>query len=305
VLSIATAAAGRPAASSASPATGPAAGGSRAVVVIDDGVQRTATCVQFAGASVSGLDALRATGASVDVAAFGSKGGAVCSIQGIGCPVSGCLTCQAPAYWNYFRASPGAGSFTRSGLGASSTTVYDGDVEAWVWGAGVAGGQVPTVDSVCGVRPAPPAPAPVPAPAPAPASPAAPGGGGANGAPADPGGGGGADAGVRTTTTTSTPGDADARESTAADADSTETPRTCRLAGSPATTDAEVDECDDEDDVQAVAGERAAGEDLSAAPVSSTGDGGGTPWVTIVAFVVLLGAVATWAVVMRHRRSSP
>jgi hypothetical protein len=299
VLSLATAAAGQPAASTGSP---PAGSGSRAVVVIDDGVQRTATCVQFPGPSLSGLDALRATGASVEVASFGSKGGAVCSIQGVGCPVSGCLTCQAPAYWNYFRASPGAGTFTRSGLGASSTTVNDGDVEAWVWGAGVAGGQVPTVDDVCGIRHAPPAPpTPAPAPAPVPASPG-PSGGGASGAPTDPGGGGAASgAGATTTTLASDDGAAPGNEDASGD------PRTCRLAGGPATTDADtpVEACDDEDDGQEVAGERTAGEDLSATPASSTSSDEGVPWVSIVAFVALLAAVGAWAIVTRRRRPGP
>lgn len=129
-----------------------AASQNRAVVVIDDGVRRTSTCIRFGSSSLSGVDALRlAVHPDPVTASFGS-GEAVCGIGGVGCPASGCLTCQAPAYWHYYRA-PGGGSFRYSGTGGSTTSVGDGDVEAWVWGSTVTAGPVPSIDGVCGLEP--------------------------------------------------------------------------------------------------------------------------------------------------------
>jgi hypothetical protein len=54
-----------------------------------------------------------------------------------------------------------------------------------------------------------------------------------------------------------------------------------------------------------VAGERTAGEDLSATPASSTSSDEGVPWVSIVAFVARLAAVGAWAIVTRRRRPGP
>jgi hypothetical protein len=113
----------------------------RAAVVVEvDGVIHTGK-VSFSGDSISGLDAMRGAGFDPLVRVFGANGGAVCAIDvndtTIGCPADGtCLTCDQPRYWAYFRAHPGATSYTYSITGAGLTQVHDGDVEAWVWGTG-------------------------------------------------------------------------------------------------------------------------------------------------------------------------
>ena len=113
----------------------------RAAVVVEvDGVIHTGK-VSFSGDSISGLEAMRSAGFEPLVRVFGANGGAVCAIEvngtTIGCPADGtCLTCDQPRYWAYFRAHPGATSYTYSSMGAGLTQVHDGDVEAWVWGTG-------------------------------------------------------------------------------------------------------------------------------------------------------------------------
>lgn len=136
-----------------------AAGGqNRAVVVVDTGGSVRKACVLFSEASISGLEALRRAGMSPVVEGFAGEGGAVCALNGVGCPADGsCLTCQAPSYWAYHRAD-GGGGYAYSSAGAGSTRVTDGDVEGWRWGTGAAPPLV-TVDSVCGAE-APPATAP-------------------------------------------------------------------------------------------------------------------------------------------------
>jgi hypothetical protein len=116
----------------------------RAAVVVEvDGVIHTAK-VTFASESISGLDALRAAGFAPSVRVFGGNGGAVCALDvggtTIGCPADNtCLKCSADSdYWAYWRALSGATKYTYSPAGASSTTVQDGDVEAWNWSTGSA-----------------------------------------------------------------------------------------------------------------------------------------------------------------------
>lgn len=255
---------------------------SRAVVVIDSGTTRTATCVRFDEPHISGLEALQRSGATVVHQTFGTMGGAVCSINGMGCPLTGCLTCKAPAYWNYFRAV-GGGSFTRSGTGASTAKVRDGDVEGWSWGANPAAPPLPTVDSVCGARPTPPAPAP-PAPAPA-APPASPGRGpsapaSSSASPGVAGQAGGGDA--------SGGGDEPATSAPIEEGDAT---TTTDVAGGRST-----DTTDPLDGVEVV--------DAAALAASQDAESADPPWLSVVGFAVLLAGLATWAVVVRGRRQA-
>lgn len=254
----------------------PAANG-RAVIVIDDGTRRTATCVEFGEREISGLEALRRAGAQVVDQRFGQMGGAVCSINGHGCPLSGCLTCEAPAFWNYFRAV-GGGSFVRSGLGASSTKVRDGDVEGWVWGANPASGPLPDFDRVCPARAEPPPP---PTSDRAPAAGSAPGGAAPppvgqpatdGSAPGEAGPGGAAP-------TTAVPPPSDGTTTTADDG--------------PTTT---VDDGDDE--VEIVDAEELAAEGAAAA---RDDEGGGGPW-SALAVVVVLVALGAGVLAVRRRR---
>jgi hypothetical protein len=61
-----------------------------------------------------------------------ASGGAVCGIEGTGCPVNDCF-CAIPNYWSYWHINDGTWEY--SGAGAQDSTVHDGDVEGWSWGA--------------------------------------------------------------------------------------------------------------------------------------------------------------------------
>jgi hypothetical protein len=273
----------------ASGETGPAAPSgtaNRAVIVIDDGTQRTATCVTFSEPSISGLEALKRSGAVVVDQAFGSMGGAVCSINGIGCPLTGCLTCKAPAYWNYFRSVGGTG-FARSGAGASTAKVRDGDVEGWAWGANPAAPPLPSVDDVCGPRPSPPAPPVAPpspvAPSPAAAAPATPGASGSSGAvPGDAGAGPSGGQAEATPTT-----DGDATTTTAADATAPD-----------ARGD---DDGDGSSDLEILEAEELAALGARAEPDEGSG---GPPWWSMIGFAAIVAGLGAWLLVVRRQRNA-
>ena len=137
-----------------------AAGSGRVAVVVEvGGVVHTAK-VSFSGGSITGLQALSSAGFAPVVRAFSGQGGAVCALvvvgTTIGCPAdSSCLNCASPDYWGYWRAGPGAKSYTYSRAAASSTSAVDGSVEAWSWSAGSAPKFV-SFDSVWGSPPPPP-----------------------------------------------------------------------------------------------------------------------------------------------------
>jgi hypothetical protein len=148
----------------ASGAVGPGApfaqagGQNRAVVIVDTGSSVRAACVLFSEDSISGAEALQRAGMSPVFQGYSGLGGAVCSLNGVGCPSDGsCLTCQAPSYWQYWRSN--GGGFAYSGAGASSTSVTDGSVEGWSWGGTRTAPPFQSVDAVCGAE-APPATSP-------------------------------------------------------------------------------------------------------------------------------------------------
>src|SRR4029077_1433092 len=132
---------------------------------------------------ISGLDALQLAGANPVTYGFAGQGAAVCQLYGVGNPADqSCLIGPGGQYWAYFRAAPGAGGWTYSRGGAASTTVVDGSVEGWRYGAGGAPGFVAFCSVVsCAPPPTSPPPTapPVTAPPVAPAAPtASPAGGG-------------------------------------------------------------------------------------------------------------------------------
>jgi hypothetical protein len=148
----------------------PAAQGcsARAVVVVEPGPGAVSIC--FTG-SISGLDALQLAGANPVTYGFSGQGAAVCQLYGVGNPADqSCLVGPGGQYWAYYRAAPGAGGWTYSRGGASSTTVVDGSVEGWKYGTGGAPGFV----AFCSVVSCAPPPTDPPATAPPPAAPAAP-----------------------------------------------------------------------------------------------------------------------------------
>jgi hypothetical protein len=136
------------------PTTAAHAASNRAVIVIGNNTYT----ISFNG-TISGLQALKMV-ASVETVSFGGNlGDAVCKINGVGnAATSGtCLVGPGGAYWRYFRAAPGATGWSYSSTGASGTTVSDGAVEGWYYGASGS----PPFHSFCSVAGCGPPPAPV------------------------------------------------------------------------------------------------------------------------------------------------
>jgi len=113
----------------------------RAGLVIDYGGGNVATfCVSFNEDSITGMDVLERAERQL-VSGFG--GGAICAIDGVGCPANDCwCQCRNPSsgctYWIYWHLR--GGEWVYSSLGAAAYPVHDGEVEGWVWGSGSTGG---------------------------------------------------------------------------------------------------------------------------------------------------------------------
>ncbi len=113
------------------------------LVVRDAEDRLTYAWVPFAEEEIDGIDLLRRSGIPIVTVGFGALGDGVCSIAGLGCGVAECRrnVCQGSAadapYWQYFQQDPGDPAvWTWQPLGASSSTVEDGDVFGWSWTAG-------------------------------------------------------------------------------------------------------------------------------------------------------------------------
>ena len=98
--------------------------------------------VPFAEEEIDGIDLLRRSGIPVVTVGFGALGDGVCSIAGQGCGVAECrrTVCQSSAadapYWQYFQQDPSDPAiWTWQPLGASNSTVEDGDIFGWSWTA--------------------------------------------------------------------------------------------------------------------------------------------------------------------------
>jgi hypothetical protein len=115
-------------------------------------------CVEFDEPEITGYELLRRSGLPL-VIAPGSFGATVCKIGPQGCnyPSQSCF-CQCEdinatcVYWISFVQVGGEWKYAT--LGASNTQVKDGDMQAWVWGAGKAEGATVTpphmtFDEVC------------------------------------------------------------------------------------------------------------------------------------------------------------
>lgn len=131
-------------------------GPNHAAIVIDtgDGTVRK-LCLTFPEAEISGIEALRRVDTRPNrFETFSGKGSGVCMLCGVGCEAGACF-CDRNNYWAYHRSGPSESSYRPSAVGASSTVVRDGDVEAWRWGPGSAPAKT-SVSEVCAV-PEPPA----------------------------------------------------------------------------------------------------------------------------------------------------
>lgn len=126
------------------------------LLVVHSGGRVSQRCVEFSEDTIDGLTLLQRSGLDLNVDATGSAGVAVCGIDNEGCafPNQACFCeCLGASciYWSYWRLNSG-GQWQYANIGAANGIVGDGDVEAWVWGAGnSAGNLLPAVsfDEVC------------------------------------------------------------------------------------------------------------------------------------------------------------
>lgn len=113
------------------------------VVLFDEGDVLT-ECVTFEE-EITGYELLERAGLSVVIKDYGGGlGFAVCKIEDLGCdyPAKNCFCRGDDISWRYWYWEDGG--WVYSGLGASSRTVEDGDVDAWVWSGGE--GEPPDLD---------------------------------------------------------------------------------------------------------------------------------------------------------------
>ena len=113
------------------PGVAQAQGPDKAQVIVQfDDTHLTVRPISFT-APISGLIALQLTGLNVTTQSFG-WGTAVCAIEGVGCPADNCF-CDPTNFWSY---NYWDGSAWQSYMvGADSSTVNNGAVEGWRWGA--------------------------------------------------------------------------------------------------------------------------------------------------------------------------
>ncbi len=112
------------------------------LVVRDSEGRTTYAWVPFEEDEISGIELLRRSGIPFVSVGFGALGEGVCAIGGEGCDVATCRrnVCQGSAadapYWQFFRQdSDDPRGWAWLALGASATTVRDGDVFGWNWTA--------------------------------------------------------------------------------------------------------------------------------------------------------------------------
>ncbi|MGQ9599727.1 MAG: hypothetical protein ACUVWZ_09945, partial [Anaerolineae bacterium] len=91
-------------------------------------------CILFSESRISGYDVLLRSGLELGVSVEGGMGVFICSIGGIGCPVTNCMCDYPPNYWSYWHLVNG--EWVYSQMGASGHMINHGDVEGWSWGAG-------------------------------------------------------------------------------------------------------------------------------------------------------------------------
>ncbi len=87
--------------------------------------------ITFTRQSISGLEALQKSGLNVV-----QSGGAVCSIDQLGCPIDNCFcACKGEpcAFWNY--AHWQNNHWEAASGGAGEYTVTNGTIDGWAWGA--------------------------------------------------------------------------------------------------------------------------------------------------------------------------
>jgi hypothetical protein len=103
----------------------------RADLVVDTGDGRVLVRSAEFGGPFTGMDLLQAAGVDLELA-----GGAVCSVDAVGCPGTNCFcqcaTGDACRYWHYFHMDP-SGSWATAGEGAAEAILASGSVDGWAW----------------------------------------------------------------------------------------------------------------------------------------------------------------------------
>jgi hypothetical protein len=113
-------------------------GPNRAALIVryEDGSVET-KCIAFSEPAISGEELLQRSGLTVVIDYNALTGGAVCSINGLGCSIQDCFCrCQGTdcQYWAYYHWADGAWQYSQ--LGASGYQVKNGALEGWSWGPG-------------------------------------------------------------------------------------------------------------------------------------------------------------------------
>jgi hypothetical protein len=130
-------------------------GDNRAALVVryEDGSVET-KCVAFSEPALTGEELLQRSGLTAVIDYNALAGGAVCSINGLGCSVQDCFCrCQGAdcRYWAYYHWVDGGWQYSQ--LGASSFRIRNGSLEGWSWGPGnfSSGTEPPVVrfDEIC------------------------------------------------------------------------------------------------------------------------------------------------------------
>jgi hypothetical protein len=127
-------------------ASGHTSGPSRVGLVVDMGDGTLVTrCVAFSEVEASGLDVLERSGLEIV-----TSQGAVCAIEGTGCPASDCW-CQCRGtpciYWSYWHWLGGGWEYSQAG--AAGYRVHDGDIEGWRWGEGATPPPAVPFEQIC------------------------------------------------------------------------------------------------------------------------------------------------------------
>jgi hypothetical protein len=113
-------------------------GTNRAALIVryEDGSVET-KCVAFSESAITGEELLQRSGLAVVMDYNALAGGAVCSIEGVGCSVQDCFCrCQGAdcQYWAYYHWADRGWQYSQ--LGASGYQVRNGSLEGWSWGPG-------------------------------------------------------------------------------------------------------------------------------------------------------------------------
>lgn len=109
--------------------------------------------VPFTEESLSGFDLLDRTGLSLLAIEFGGLGQGICAIEDTGCDIDACRArmCQTgdpnSPFWHYSQYSAGEG-WAMVPLGASSSRVTDGTIDAWAWSSDEANPAITSIEDI-------------------------------------------------------------------------------------------------------------------------------------------------------------